>query len=143
MPQELLDYLKTQRVCVVAVEMPDGSPHAATVHFAHREDPLTFVIQTSPTYRKAQPLQSKDVVRASLVVGLEEMPEGKDVTFQCDGEARLLKPKDELIKVYFEKFPGKGEKWTDDIFFAVTPTWWRFTRWNTLQGKIKPSSEDR
>jgi len=37
--KKILDYLKDQRVGVLAVEMLDGSPHGATVHFAHTEDP--------------------------------------------------------------------------------------------------------
>jgi hypothetical protein len=42
MNKEILDYIKSQRVCVLAVEMMDSSPHAATVHFAHMDNPLMF-----------------------------------------------------------------------------------------------------
>ena len=73
MEQEILEYISSQRVGVIAVEMLDGSPHAATVHFAHTENPLTFIFLTSPTYRKIEPLLKKDSTRASFVLGLEEV----------------------------------------------------------------------
>lgn len=137
MQQEILDYLKTERVCVVAVEMPDGSPHAATVHFALHAEPLAFIIQTSPRYRKSEALRAKDMTRASLVVGTEEAPDAKDVTLQVDGVARLVQPEEkQFIETYLAKFPNKDKKFNDDIFFIVTPTWWHYTKWGTQKGKI-------
>ena len=50
MDNSVIEYLKTQRVGVLAVEMPDGSPHAATVHFAHTESPLVFYFETNRDY---------------------------------------------------------------------------------------------
>lgn len=141
MNPEVLEYLKSQRVCVVAVEMPDGSPHAATVHFAISEDSMAFIIQTSPKYRKSEALLDKPSVRASLVVGLEEVAGGKDKTFQLDGEARLVNPDEDLIQTYFDKFPEKGKKFSDDIFFVVTPVWWRFTDWSKPEGKTVFNSD--
>src|SRR4051812_37698914 len=106
MDPRILNYIETQRVCVLAVEMMDGSPHAATVHFAHMADPLTFFFETGKNYRKAEPLFNREKTRASIVIGSNETDMK---TLQMDGEIRLIKP-DELDlyrKVYHGKFPEK------------------------------------
>src|ERR1700691_2437786 len=115
MTPELLAYLKTQRVGVLAVEMLDGSPHAATVHFAHTEDPFVFYFETYREYRKAEPLFAREITRASFVVGSDE----SDMkTLQLDGAAQLLKPKERTMyeSVYLGKFPEKKKKTEDSKF---------------------------
>lgn len=142
MRQEVLDYVKTQRVGVLAVEMLDGSPHAATVHFAHTEDPFVFYFETYRNSRKAEVLLERDVTRASFVVGSDE---SNMKTFQLDGIVQLLVPEGEeaFVSIYLEKFPEKKEKSKDSklVFFKFTPTWWRFTDWTTPQGKMIWTSE--
>ncbi len=139
----ILAYLKTQRIGVLAVEMPDGSPHAATVHFAHAEDPLVFYFETCRDYRKAEPLLARERTRASFVVGCDE---GNMKTLQLDGTVALLKPEEKTLfdAVYLGKFPEKKEKSQDPkyIFFKFTPTWWRFTDWTTAQRKMILTSEE-
>ena len=129
MPPGLLEYLRKERIAVLAVEMSNGAPHGATVHFAHTEDPLTFVFETSAKYRKAEPLQGNGAVRATVVVGFVEGPTEK--TFQTDGSAALVGKDDPLVAAYLAKFPEKAKKAEDpdNIFFAFTPFWWRFTDW--------------
>ena len=53
-PEEVINCINVQRVGVIAVKMPDGSPHGATVHFAYKLNPLTltFIFLTRPTYKK-------------------------------------------------------------------------------------------
>jgi general stress protein 26 len=72
MDPKIIEYIKIERTCVVAVEMPDGSPHSATVHFAHAEDPLRLVILTDRHSKKAEPFLRKDTIRASVVIGTQE-----------------------------------------------------------------------
>jgi general stress protein 26 len=136
MVKESLEYLKTQRVGVLAVEMLDGSPHAATVHFAHAENPLVFYFETYREYRKAEPLLGRKTTRASFVVGSTEE---NMKTLQLDGNIELIQPeeKDFYDSVYLGKFPEKKEKSKDPkfVFFKFTPTWWRFTDWKTPEGK--------
>ena len=143
MDKRIIDFLKTQRTCVLAVEMLDGSPHAATVHFAHTEEPLVFYFETSKLYRKSEPLFARENSRASLVIGTDE---SIMKTLQLDGTARLIKDEelDQYNKVYQEKFPEKKEKSNDPNFvrFLFTPTWWRFTDWTGPQGKVILTSED-
>ena len=141
--QNILDYLKTQRICVLAVEMLDGSPQAATVHFAHTEDPLVFFFETYRDYRKAEPLFGREITRASLVIGSDE---SNMQTLQLDGEIRFIQPDEKKLfeTNYLEKFPKKKEKASDPKFvpFLFTPTWWRFTDWTRPEGKIIISSAD-
>ena len=137
MNQEILEYIQSQKVCVLAVEMLDGSPHAATVHFAHTSEPLQFFFETDSRYRKAEPLLEKPVTRASLVIGVDE---DTMKTLQLDGEVRLLKTAAEHAlyeKVYLGKFPNNKLKAADDTFlpFTFIPKWWRFTDWTGPDGK--------
>ncbi len=138
MTQDILNYIKSQRVGVLAVEMMDGSPHAATVHFAHMDNPLTFFFETNREYRKAEPLYGREITRATFVIGSNE----SDMkTLQLDGEVRLLKNEDEkkmFNEIYLEKFPNKKEKAAALKFvsFLFIPTWWRFTDWTRPEGKL-------
>jgi len=141
--QEVFDYLKTQRVGVLAVEMPDGSPHGATLHFAHTENPLEFFFVTKDGSRKSRALSSKKVSSASFVVGTDE----KDMrTLQLDGEVKIVNPEDHKMfeEVYFSKLPDKKGKFelSEVVTFTFIPTWWRFTDWTTPKGKVILSSED-
>lgn len=140
MNQQILDYIKSQRVGVLAVEMPDGSPHAATVHYSNSTDPLVFFFETDRKSRKAESLLTNGVVRASFVIGADE---SNMKTLQMDGQAKIIGEKDmELFdKSYFEKFTEKRGKYTDQVLFSFTPTWWRFTDWNTPEGKKIWNSE--
>jgi len=143
MNQEILDFIKMGRVGVLAVEMPDGSPHAATVHYANTENPLVFYFETDRGYRKAEPLLAKETTRASLVIGFDE----KEMkTLQIDGTARLLQDEEKGIfqETYLGKFPEKVAMSAkhDLVFFTLTPTWWRFTDWTKPKGKAILTSTD-
>ena len=127
---EILDYIREQRLCVLAVEMLDGSPHAALVHFAHQENPLIFVIQTNPNSRKAELISVGREARVSLVIGLEEVPNGKDKTLQIDGVAKLVQSDEVLSRIYLDKFAENTGQWDDHIYLSVKPVRWRYTAWN-------------
>ena len=141
MNQEINTFLELQQVGVLAVEMLDGSPHGATVHFAHSDRPLRFYFETSPSYRKVEALTGRDQSRATFVVGTQA---DSKQTLQLDGIVKLLDPKDmELFtQVYFAKFPLKKEKFSNQILFEFHPTWWRFTDWAAPQGKQIWTSEE-
>src|SRR5258708_3206240 len=112
MHPDILAYIRPQRICVLAVEMLDSSPHAATVHFAHSELPLVFLFETHRDYRKSEALFGRAVTRASMVIGSNE---SEMKTLQMDGEARLWNKEEvELFKkIYLEKFPEKQAKADD------------------------------
>ena len=144
MNQEILNYIKTQRVGVLAVEMLDGSPHGATVHFAHTENPLQFFFETYKDYRKAEALFGREITRATFVIGSDE---SNMKTFQVDGEVRLLKENEKEIfnSVYLGKFPEKEKKTLDPkfVYFTFFPKRWKFTDWTKLEGKLILTSEDK
>ncbi len=135
----LLEYLRTQRICALAVEMLDGSPHVATVHFAHTEEPLTFLIETSREYRKAEKVMKDGVTRASLCVGFVE---GAVQAAQFDGI--LKEASAEAVQLYLQKFPEKADKAASPttIFLQFDPSWWRFTNWAAPGGKKVWTSTD-
>ena len=144
MQQNIIDFINSQRICVLAFEMMDGSPHASTVHFAFDQKSGIFFFETYNTYRKGEVLMNKKTIRASVVVGFDE---NNMKTLQLDGEARLIssEEKDLYDQVYFEKFTNKKEKSLDPkfIFFLFQPKWWRYTDWTGKNGKVIVSSEDR
>ena len=143
MPKEILEYLNTQRVGVIALEMLDGSPHGATVHFAHSENPFVFYFETSREYKKAEALLNRKNSRATLVIGTNEIDMK---TLQLDGIVELIDiSTPEIQSVYLGKFTEKREKSKEPkvIFFKFTPTWWRFTDWKTPNGKLILCSTDQ
>lgn len=142
MNQDVLDYIKTQKIGVLAVEMLDGSPHGSTVHFAHSENPSMFLFKTHRTYRKSEPLFGREMTRASFVIGCDE---SNMKTLQLDGNVRLVKSEEEKLfdEVYLGKFPNKKGKAADpeSVVFMFIPTWWRFTDWTRPEGKFILSSD--
>lgn len=143
MPPEILNYLKTQKIGVLAVELLDGSPHGATVHFANNESPFVFYFETNREYRKNEAILKNGSTRASFVVGTTE---DIMITFQLDGAIELVSDaeKELFLSIYLKKFPEKTEKITDPkfIFLKFTPTWWKFTDWTNKESKKVLSSED-
>ena len=138
MQKEITDYINTQRVGVLAVEMLDGSPHGATVHFAFDDKNNVFYFETYREYRKTEALFGRETSRASLVIGTSE---DTKITLQLDGQVSLIKDNEEEIgynTIYFNKFPNKVEKAKDPKFvkFKFTPKWWRFTDWTNPNGKL-------
>jgi len=132
MNPKILDFLKSQPVGVVSVLLADGSPHAATVHYSHKEGPLKFFIQTTNTTTKVQNLLDGKTAKASMVIGFSEQDW---LTMQMRGDLRIVSDKnelDEIYKVHYQKHPDaekyKGPK---TVFLEFTPTWWRYTDFNT------------
>jgi uncharacterized protein YhbP (UPF0306 family) len=144
MDQRILDYIKQKRIAVLAVEMMDGSPHAATVHYAATENPLMFFFETDRNYRKAEPLLGRKTSRASLVIGFDET---EPKTLQLDGELRLPEEteKEQFQQVYLGKFPEKAKKMDDPnkLSFIFTPSWWRYSDFASPEGKLILSSDER
>ena len=135
----MLEFMGKERACVLAVQLLDGTPHTATVHFAHAADPLRLIFTTSPKYRKSEALLKGGPVPASVTVGVSE----DDMrTFQLDGTVQITEDKD-IIETYFQKFPEKREHFTEDFFFVFTPTWWRYTDWTKPEGKTVMTSDGK
>jgi general stress protein 26 len=128
MKPEIIDYLKEQRVGVLAVEMPDGSPHAATLHFAHSEEPLVLYFGTGIDSVKMKSFIDKSVVRASYVIGQDE---NTMKTLQMDGVLEIINSDQREVfeSVYLEKYPDRKERLLSPKSAALrfTPKWWRYS----------------
>jgi len=133
MVKKITDFLSSQRVGVLSVMLPDGSLHAAALHYSHRDDPLELYFSTENTSRKTQGLLGGEITKAAVVVGFSEE---EWLTLQMDGEVRAVLDASELAtvqEVHYGKHPGSA-KYKDDpatIFLAFTPHWWRYTDYNT------------
>jgi hypothetical protein len=137
---DLLAFLSSQRVGVLAVRMLDGTPHGATVHFSHVSDPLIFAFETDDRYRKYEPLATGEPVPASFVTGFVE---GASKTAQFDGVAQLVDSASPHVARYLEKFPEKKAKASGEhvVWLTFTPSWWRFTDWTLPEGKTVFNSD--
>ena len=143
MNQQIKDFLKKERVGAFSIVLLDGSPHVAIVHYSHTENPLKFFIQTSNKSVKFSPFVSGGTAKAAMVIGSSE----KDwLTFQMRGNARAVTNPEELDSIYQIHYPKHpdAEKWKDDpetAFIGFTPTWWRFTDYNTTPETITESGK--
>jgi len=145
MPKEIIDFIQSQFISVLSIEMMDGSPHGATIHFAYDQESGMFLFETYRSYRKCEALFGREKSRASLVIGFNE---DDRKTLQMDGEVKLFSTDTERIffnKIYFKKFPNKKVKADDPnfVFFYFSPLWWRYTDWDSPEGKIMLSSLDK
>ena len=133
MDQKILDFLASHRVCSLTTLLSDDSPHAAAMHYSHKDEPLELYFSTENTSRKCQALLNGKTTRASVVVGFSEE---EWITLQMDGEVQAILDKDQLEKIYKIHYPKhpSSEKYKNDpatIFLKFTPSWWRYTDYNT------------
>ena len=132
MNQLVSDILNKYRVGVISVLIENEEIHSATVHYSHSENSLKLYIQTSNSTLKAQPFLNGRTGKGAFVVGFSE----EDwLTLQMHGDIEIVSELNELkevYKVHYKKHPDaekyKGPK---TIFLKFTPTWWRYTDFNT------------
>ena len=129
MDSQGLEYLKKQRVSVICILQDDSTVHAATVHFAHTEEPPVFYFLTDKASRKCRSLISGKDMAASIVIGFDE---NACVTFQSDGMVKILSDEAEL-EVGWEAYGGKyperagARASTEAVLVKFTPTWSHFS----------------
>lgn len=133
MEKIILEYLAREKVGALTVLLPDGTVHGAAMHFSHSSSPLELYFSTENTSKKTQGLVSGGKTKASVVLGFSEK---EWITLQMDGEVEAILDKAELSGVqikHYAKHPTSA-KYKDDpatIFLKFTPTWWRYTDFNT------------
>ncbi len=127
-----LHLLQKERVCVLSVILPDGSPHAAVVHFSQQTDPVKIFIQTYPTLKAKAIEEMGGKTKAAIVVGLNEE---EFVTLQMHGDIRIVSDTQELEHIYaihYAKQPqAEKHKGPNTIFLEFTPAWWRYSDFKT------------
>lgn len=130
------EYADGPPVGVLAVTMPDGSCHGATLHYALASDPARLFFMTGSDTRKAEALRAGGQVRASFVIGVD----AADMrTLQMDGWATAVSDEDlaAFEAAYFGKFPEKRARQDEDsLLVAFAPQWWRFTDWTVPGGMV-------
>lgn len=128
MKAELQDYLAANRVGVLGVQLADGNPHTAAVHYSQRDEPFCIYVQTASDSVKCSPFATAEKVRASLTVGTSE-EEWK--TMQVHGILEMLTDAAEVAefkKVHYTKNPDASKHdGADTAYLRFTPTWWRFS----------------
>ena len=141
MNQKVLDFITSHRVCSLTTILPDGSPHSSAMHYSHSIDPLIFYFSSDNESKKFQGLVNNNTVKASMVIGFSEE---EWLTLQMDGKIQVITDTEVLTKVkkqHYTKNPSaeiyKDEPYT--VFLSFTPTWWRFTDFNTKPETILSS----
>jgi len=141
MNKEILDFVQSEPVCAIALILPDGSPHNATLHHAHALDPFCLIFETNDESRKFSAFSYGNSARASVVIGVNE---NDFRTLQLNGLATRIDKNDPKVAVYTDKFPKKASRIADEHiqFFIFTPVWWRYSSWTPDKRKSIISSED-
>ncbi len=128
MKAELQSYLAANRVGVLGVNLSDGTPHTAAVHYSQRDEPFCIYVQTGSDSVKCSPFATTEKVLASLTVGTSEV-EWK--TMQVHGFLEMVKDTDEVAdfkQVHYAKNPdAASHDGPDTAYLRFTPTWWRFS----------------
>lgn len=140
MNENILNYIKSQRIAVLGVQKLDGAPHSATVHFGQTEDPLQFIILTARDSKKCESIVANGKCKASLVLGTSEEAMK---TLQLEGDLEFTED-ESIINTYFTKFPEKREKFTPgghDAFLLFTPTWWKYSDYTVAPDQRITESE--
>lgn len=143
MDKKIVDFLTKHRVGSLTVLLPDGQPHAAALHYSHKEAPLSVYFSTENTSRKAQGLLKGEATKAAVVIGFSEE---EWITLQMDGEVEAILDNNELVgaqALHYAKHPSSA-KYKDDpatIFLKFTPRWWRYTDYNTDPATILSSDK--
>lgn len=143
MEQAMVDFLTKNRVCALTTLLPDGSPHAAALHYSFKQTPFELYFSTENTSKKCEGLLNGETVKASAVVGISEE---EWITLQMDGTATLIKSTDDLAAIqtmHYAKHPN-SEKFKDDpatVFLKFTPVWWRYTDYTSKPPTILTSEK--
>jgi len=120
---ELADFLRGQRLAVLATAGIDGRPEAALVNIAATPD-LDIIFETTSATRKFANLKRNP--RVSLVTGWEH-----EKTLQLDGAVEELEASayEKLVPLFFAAFPDKRshEYWPGNAYFRVRPFWFRLS----------------
>ena len=127
---ELLAFLRTQELAVLASLGPDGAPQAAVVGIAV-SDELEIVFDTVDSSRKVRNVRADP--RVALALG--GLTPGDERTVQYEGVADEPTGVDleRARALYFERFPDGRERlarWPGLIHVCVRPTWIRYSDFN-------------
>jgi len=121
--EKVLQFLKSERFCVLATADKSTKPEAALVCFFVKDD-LSILLYTDPRTRKAKNLGENN--QASLVISNLE----KEIEVQTDGRVIILegdkaqKAKEDILS--FDPEQGSHMEKRPVIFLLFKPDWIRY-----------------
>jgi nitroimidazol reductase NimA-like FMN-containing flavoprotein (pyridoxamine 5'-phosphate oxidase superfamily) len=130
----IYDFIRRQKIAVLATVNQSRQPEAAVVEFGETEDlEIIFDTLTAPGYRKYKNLQKNQAV--AFVIGWED-----NITVQYEGMAKELKgeDRDKYKQIFFQKNP-EAEKWDSNPeikYFLVLPKWVRYSDYDGKPYKV-------
>lgn len=119
----ILDFIKKQKLAVIATISSDGRPEDAVIGFGETPN-LELFFGTYKTSRKYKNLRSNP--HAAFVIGWEN---GQTVQYEGIAEEKNGEEAQPYKELYFAKNPGaqRYENHPDQTYFKVTPVWIRFS----------------
>ena len=127
---ELLAYLRSQRLGVLGTLAPSGEPQAALVGYAVTPE-FELLFDTLRTTRKYPNMIAHPQV--SFTIG-NTAGSGDERTVQYEGVAEELtgEPLDRLQPVYFSAWPDGVNRvqWPHITWFVIRPRWIRYSDFN-------------
>ena len=119
----IYNFMKRQKLAVIASVTHDGLPEAAVVGIAVKED-LELYCSTFRTSRKYENIQKNP--RVALVIGWEG---GKTIQYEGIAEEITDEESPELLKTYLADIPSiaKYLEREHQIFYKIKPKWIRFS----------------
>ncbi|MEK7091328.1 MAG: hypothetical protein AAB887_02365 [Patescibacteria group bacterium] len=135
MDQKVVDFLTSERVSSLAVVMPDGTSHGATMHYCFDPAKNAVYFLTEASCEKCKAVAGGRIALASVVVGFDE--KDNKVTIQLDGQLTWETSTEELVQikqVYFTKFPDTKKYDTPDSAYLV----FKIIKWKYSDYRVHP-----
>lgn len=131
---EVYQFMKSERLAVLATAGEDRRPEAALMGFAVTPQ-LEIIFDTVKSSRKYPNLKKNP--RVAWVIGC-----ATEITVQYEGIAQELESEEELAKykrTYFEAFPDGPARgsWPGITYFVVRPTWVRYCDYDPTRTRIE------
>jgi general stress protein 26 len=131
--EEVFQFMKSERLAVLATVGDDGKPEAALMGFAVTPE-LEIIFDTVKSSRKYPNLKKNR--RVAWVIGC-----ATEITVQYEGLAEELAGEElaKYKKTYFATFPDgpARESWPGITYFVVRPKWVRYCDYDPRRRRIE------
>ena len=131
--KKILDFIKSQKLCVLSTISRNGLPEAAVVGVSEMDD-LSLIFGTFKQYRKYANLKQNPHI--AFVIGWD------DISVQYEGTAQELtgEEKEKAKQIHICKLPSsqKFAELPEQCYFRVSPIWIRYVDYSrdSIYGEI-------
>lgn len=141
-PNELLQFMRTQRLAVEASCGSDAAVQAALVGIAVT-DAFELVFDTLETTRKAHNLRASP--RVAFVLGGWAAGDERTIQFEGIADEPVGAELERIKGTYFAAWPDGPARasWTGITYFRVRPTWIRFSDFNCDPPRVFEFTRDQ